>query len=262
MKRRKDISIRRRLFVGILMFSVLLVISITTIAGFITYQTMREQLIYNHRMSIRWLQDRLNSEVQSYSERFYEFEVNKKIKNDIASWCNEEQDIDYKVKLDLITAMNETISMDKNLNSIEIYNFSKNRVLVSERSGSNLLEVGNRLDKWNQRKEELQTNLVFFRTEKEIIVSHKIINFKNKKPMVLVTMHLRPYDMEDILENIKTTKDESILIFNDQDELIEAEYGIGAEFEHTQLTDIINTLSRSDVQEIHQDGSFWSAEAN
>lgn len=257
MKRAKDISIRKKLFVGILAFSVSLVVIVTTIVGFITYQTMREQLIYNRRMSIRWLQDRLNSEVDRYSDRFYEFEVNKKIKKDIASWCKDDQELNYIVKLDLITMMNETISMDKNLNSIEIYNFSKRQVLMAKRSGASVEEIGDGLDKWNQRNQELQTNIVFFRNEKEIEVSHEIYSFNDKNPMVLITMKLRPYDIEEILEDIKTTKDESILIFNDQNELIEAEYGTGARFEQSRLNEIIQKLSSRKVQEFFQDGSFW-----
>jgi sensor histidine kinase YesM len=257
MKKAKDISIRKKLFIGILAFSVSLVVIVTTIVGFITYQTMREQLIYNRRMSIRWLQDRLNSEVDRYSDRFYEFEVNKKIKKDIASWCNDAQEIDYSVKLDLITMMNETISMDKNLNSIEIFNFAKNQVLVAKRSGASVEEIGDGLDLWNARNQELQTNIVFFRNEKEIEVSHEIYSFNDKKPMVLITMKLRPYDVEEILEDIKTTKDESILIFNDQNELIEAEYGTGAHFEQSMLNGIIQKLSSRKTQEFFQDGNFW-----
>jgi sensor histidine kinase YesM len=257
MKKAKDISIRKKLFIGILAFSVSLVVIVTTIVGFITYQTMREQLIYNRRMSIRWLQDRLNSEVDRYSDRFYEFEVNKKIKKDIASWCNDDQEIDYIVKLDLITMMNETISMDKNLNSIEIFNFTKKQVLVAKRSGASVEEIGDGLDLWNARNQELQTNIVFFRNEKEIVVSHEIYSFNDKKPMVLITMKLRPYDVEEILEDIKTTKDESILIFNDQNELIEAEYGTGAQFEQSMLNEIIQKLSSRKVQEFFQDGNFW-----
>ncbi len=257
MKKAKDISIRRRLFIGILAFSVSLVVIVTSIVGFISYQTMREQLIYNRRMSIRWLQDRLNSEVDRYSDRFYEFEVNKKIKKDIASWCNDDQEIDYVVKLDLITMMNETISVDKNLNSIEIYNFAKRQVLMAKRSGASVEEIGDGLDKWNSRNQELQTNIVFFRNEKEIEVSHEIYNFSDKKPMVLVTMKLRPYDMEEILEDIKTTKDESILVFNDQNEIIEAVYGSGAQFEQDKLKDITDKLSGMEVQEFFQDGNFW-----
>jgi sensor histidine kinase YesM len=257
MKKAKDISIRKKLFIGILAFSVSLVVIVTTIVGFITYQTMREQLIYNRRMSIRWLQDRLNSEVDRYSDRFYEFEVNKKIKKDIASWCNDAQEIDYSVKLDLITMMNETISMDKNLNSIEIFNFAKNQVLVAKRSGASVEEIGDGLDLWNARNQELQSNIVFFRNEKEIEVSHEIYSFNDKKPMVLITMKLRPYDVEEILEDIKTTKDESILIFNDQNELIEAEYGTGAHFEQSMLNGIIQKLSSRKTQEFFQDGNFW-----
>lgn len=257
MKKGKDISIRKKLFIGILAFSVSLVVIVTTIVGFITYQTMREQLIFNRRMSIRWLQDRLNSEVDSYLDRFYEFEVNKKIKKGIASWCRDDQEMDYTVKLDLITMMNETISMDKNLNSIEIFNFSKDRVLVAKRSGADVEEIGAGLDRWKSRDPKLQTNIVFFRNEKEIEISHEIYNFSDKKPLVLVTMKLRPYDMEEILEDIKTTKDESILIFNDQNELIESEYGSGAKFEQGELADIIHQLSRMEVQETYRDGSFW-----
>ena len=257
MKKGKDISIRKKLFIGILAFSVSLVVIVTTIVGFITYRTIREQLIYNRRMSMRWLQDRLNSEVDRYSDRFYEFEVNKKIKKDITSWCNDDQEIDYTVKLNLITMMNETISMDKNLNSIEIFNFAKNQVLVAKRSGAAVEEIGDRLDLWKARDPEQQTNIVFFRNEKEIEVSHEIYSFSDKKPMVLITMKLRTYDIEEILEDIKTTKDESILIFNDQNELIEAEYGTDAKFEQSKLNDIVKKLSNRKVQEIYQDGSFW-----
>lgn len=257
MGRMRDLSIRRKLFIGILAFSVLLVISVTAIAGFITYRTMREQLIYNRRMSSRWLQDRLTSEVESYSNRFYEFEVNKKIKGDITSWCNDEPEIDYSAKLDLITAMNEIISMDKNLNSMEIFNLSKEEVLVAKRSGAGMEVTGDRLKEWTQRDPSLQTNIVFFRSEKEIIVSHETYNFEDKKPMVLISMKLRPYDMEEILEDIKTTEDESILIFNDQNKLIEAEYGTDATFDDKKVEDIITRLEKSKAKEIFTDNNFW-----
>lgn len=240
-----------------MVFSVLLVIIITSIAGIITYNTMRDQLIYNRRMSIRWLQDRLNLEVKNYSDQFYEFEVNKEIRSNITTWCTKNSDLDYKSKLDLISALNETISMDKNLNSMEIYNFAKDEVLVAKRSGAGIEDIGDKLMLWEQRDDKLQTNIVFLRTEKEIILAHQIYNFSDKKPMVLIKMNLRPYELQDILEDIQTTKDESILIFNDQAELIEAEYGAGAEFKQEQLTSILHKLEQSEAQEVYQDGSFW-----
>ncbi len=257
MKRFDNLSIRKKLFIGMLSFSVLLVVLVTVIAGVITYRTMRNQLIYNQRMSIRWLQDRLNSEVESYSDLFYKFEITKKLKNDIVLWCDTDQVTDYSVKLDLITAMNETISMDKNLNSIEIYNYTKNEVLEAKRSGAKMSEIDNKLDYWNQRDKELQTNIVFSKNEKEIVVSHEIYNFSDKTPMVLIVMKLRPYHTEEILEDIKTTNEESILIFNDQNELILAEYGTNAQFEQSNLDDITQQLLGTKVQEVFQDGSFW-----
>ncbi len=257
MKRFDNLSIRKKLFIGMLSFSVLLVVLVTVIAGVITYRTMRNQLIYNQRMSIRWLQDRLNSEVESYSDLFYKFEITKKLKNDIVLWCATDQVTDYSVKLDLITAMNETISMDKNLNSIEIYNYTKNEVLEAKRSGAKMSEIDNKLAYWNQRNKELQTNIVFSKNEKEIFVSHEIYNFSDKTPMVLIVMKLRPYHTEEILEDIKTTDEESILIFNDQNELIVAEYGNNAKFEQSKLDDITQQLLGSKVQEAFQDGSFW-----
>lgn len=257
MKKIKDLSIRKKLLISILALSVVLVVLVTLVASMIAYGTMREQLIYNRRTSVRWLQDRLNTEVDSYYKRFYEFEVNKKLKNNITSWCSDDQEIDYTVKLNLISALNETISMDNNINSMNIYNFSKNQVLVAKRSGASMEEIKDQLDNWNLRDKALQTNVVFFRTEKEIIAAHEIFNFKDKKPIALITMHLRPYDMEWILEDIQTTRDESILIFNDQNEIIEAEYGKGISFKEDKLAKIISQLENTKVQEVFSDGSFW-----
>ncbi len=257
MNRSKDLSIRKKLFLGLLVFSVLLVVLVTEVAVVISYKTMREQLIYNRRMSIRWLQDRLNTEVERYTNQFYEFEVNKTIKNDISDWCSKRGDLDYKLKLDLISALNETISMDKNINSMEIYNFRKQEVIVAKRSGASVEVIGDKLNQWQQRAQSLQTNIVFMRTEKEILVYHEVYSFVDREPMVLITMHIRPYDMEEILEDIQTTSDESILIFNDQNQLIDAEYGKGADFEEGKLTELVGRLETSEKQEVYQDGSFW-----
>jgi two-component system, sensor histidine kinase YesM len=257
MKLSRDLSIRKKLFLGMLIFSTLLVVLVTNVAVVVSYRTMREQLIYNRRMSIRWLQDRLNTEIEKYSDQFYEFEVDKSIKNDINSWCSGKDEISYTNRLDLISALNETISMDKNINSMEIFNLMKDEAIVAKRSGAAMEKTNDKLDQWKQRDSSLQTNIVFQRTEKEIIVYHEIYSFVNKEPLVLMTMHIRPYDLEEILEDIQTTKDESILIFNDQKELIDAQYGTGAGFEEDKLIKIMDKLERSDVQEVYQDGSFW-----
>lgn len=257
MKISRDLSIRKKLFLGMLIFSVLLVILVTDVAVVVSYRTMREQLIYNRRMSIRWLQDRLDTEVEKYYDQFYEFEVNKNIKNAITSWCSNKDKINYSVKLNLISALNENISMDKNINSMEIFNLITGEAIVAKRSGADMEKTGDKLKQWEQRDSTLQTNIVFQRTKKEIIVYHEIFSFFDKKPMVLMTMHIRPYHLEEILEDIQTTKDESILIFNDQDKMVDAQYGTSAGFHEDKLAEIIHKLENSDVQEVYQEGSFW-----
>lgn len=257
MKISKDLSIRKKLFLGMLIFTVLLVVLVTDVAVVVSYRTMREQLIYNRRMSIHWLQDRLDTEVKEYTDQFYQFEVNKGIRNEITSWCRGKNELDYSTKLNLISALNEIISMDKNINSMEIFNLETNEAIVDKRSGAAMEMTGNKLAQWKQRDDSLQTNIVFQREGKEIILYHEIYSFSDKEPMALITMHIRPYDLEGILEDIQTTKDESILIFNDQKKLVDAQYGTGASFNAKKLVDTTTSLENSDIQEIYKDGNFW-----
>ena len=96
---------------------------------------MKDQLIANRRMSARWLQDRLTMEVEDYSDQFYSYEVDKNTKADLSAWCSDAS-VDYTVLQRLITSMNETISMDSSLNSMEIYNLIKDEVVIAKRSGA------------------------------------------------------------------------------------------------------------------------------
>lgn len=253
----KNLSIRKKLLIYLIIFSVTLVLTVTLIALSITYNTMREQLIYNRRMSIGWLHDRIDLEIKSYTNQFYEFEVNKEIKADINTWCTTGEEPDYIAKWRLISALNEAISMDSNINSIEIYNLAYGKVLLAQRSGASIVSTGDRLDKWQKRDPNLQTNIMFQKSEKEILVMHQIYRFEDNLPLALVIMRLRPFEIQDILENIKMAEDESILLFNDQNELIEAEYGTNATFDSESLKGIIKQLEDSDSQEMLKDGNYW-----
>jgi sensor histidine kinase YesM len=98
---------------------------------------------------------------------------------------------------------------------------------------------------------------MFQKSEKEILVMHQIYRFEDNLPLALVIMRLRPFEIQDILENIKMAEDESILLFNDQNELIEAEYGTNATFDSESLKGIIKQLEDSDSQEMLKDGNYW-----
>jgi sensor histidine kinase YesM len=253
----KNLSIRKKLLIYLIIFSVTLVLTVTMIALSITYNTMREQLIYNRRMSIGWLHDRIDLEIKSYTNQFYEFEVDKVMKADINTWCTTGEEPDYIAKWRLISSLNEAISMDSNINSIEIYNLAYGKVLLAQRSGASIVSTGDRLDKWQKRDPNLQTNIMFQKSEKEILVMHQIYRFEDNLPLALVIMRLRPFEIQDILENIKMAEDESILLFNDQNELIGAEYGTNATFDSESLKGIIKQLADSDSQEMLKDGNYW-----
>ncbi len=255
MKLGKKASIRRRLFFGVLLISILLVVSVTGVAVSISYKTMKDQLIANRRMSARWLQDRLTMEVEDYSDQFYSYEVDKNTKADLSAWCSDAS-VDYTVLQRLITSMNETISMDSSLNSMEIYNLIKDEVVIAKRSGASTEETGDKLELWEQRNEQLQTNLVFRRVENEIILYHESYRFSDKTPLVLMTMHVRPYDLEDILEDIQTTEDESIYIYNDEYQYIDAVQGT-TKPEDESLIAAVMRMDEETAAEMYLDGCFY-----
>lgn len=253
----KKLSIRKKILFSMIGFSVIPVLIVTIIALNNTYKNMRDQLIFNRRMSIRWLQDRLDTETQNYTGQFYKFEANTELKSDIFRWSLTGEEPDYAAKLRLISAMNVAISMDSNINSIDIYNLSNDTVLIAARSGASLTQTGDRLEEWKKRDPSLQTNIVFMRTQREILLAHQMTRFEDNKPIALVVIHLRPYEIQDIIRDIRMTDDESVIIFNDQDELIEAAYGTGEEFSNDYLLSVLDSLRSSDTGETIQDGYFW-----
>lgn len=256
-KRWDRLSVQVKLFAGILTISILLAAVITGTAIVNTYDEMNEQLIYNRRMSIGWLKERLELELSGYQEQFYEFEVDQTSKEAIQSWCLQGEELDYASQWRLITAMNEIVSMDSSLNGMEIYNLKTGEVLVAQRSGASLEEAGDRLERWELRQEGLQTNLVFLREEREILILHQMHRFSDKEPYAVIVMRLRPYDLQDILENIKMTPDESVLVLNDEDEWVEADYGELGEEDFPEVQSVAKKLRDGEKTEFLLDGNYW-----
>ena len=257
MKAFRNISIRKKILVSMLAFTLIPIILVATVATTITYKTMRDQLIYDHRMSSGWLQDRLSLELTGMMDQFYEFEVNKEVKNDILRWCTKGESLDYSAQWRIITLMNTVISMDSRINSIEIFNLSNDEVLVAERSGAQLDVKGDRLDKWLQRDINLQSNQVFLKDGNELMVFHQVHRFDDKQPIALVVMRLRPYQLQDILDEIKTVPEETILVFNDQNEIIEADYGTEWDMSSDIIESIRSELAEGERKEGSYDEQFW-----
>ncbi len=250
-------SIRKKLFVSMLILSVCITAAVTLVALVSTYSTMREQLIYDRRTNIGWLENRLYLETKSDMNRFYEFEVNKTLKNDVLTWYTEGNSTDYAAKLDLINALNSIISLDSNINSIDLFNLGNDTVLRAQRSGASFVETGDSLNAWNARGEGLQTNTVYLREGREIVAYHQIFRFMDNMPIALIAIHQRQYKLQDILADIKITQNESILIFNDQNDLIESDLGENGEIAQQRSLAVMEQIAESDSRETVSDGNFW-----
>lgn len=257
MIRFSNISIRKKILISMLAFTLIPIILVATVATAITYKTMRDQLIYDHRMSSGWLQDRLALECSDMMDQFYEFEVDKDVKADIIRWCTQGEELDYSAQWRMITLMNTVISMDGNINSIDLFNLAEDQVLIAERSGARLEDTGDMLAQWKARDEALQSNLVFLRTDNEILAMHQIHRFDDKMPIALVVFHLRPYHLQDILDEIKTVPEETILIFNDQNDLIEADYGTNWDMDLQIVQSIRWQLAEGERKEASYADQFW-----
>ena len=257
MTRFRNISIQKKILISMLAFTLIPILLVSAVAISITYKTMRDQLIYDHRMSSGWLQNRLAVENSDMMDRFYEFEVDKDVKADILRWCTQDGSLDYSARWRIITVMNTVISMDSNINSIELFNMAENEVLIAERSGARVDESGERLTQWEQRGDALQSNQAFLRSGNEILACHQIHRFDDKQPIALVVFHLRPYHLEGILDEIKTVPEETILVFNDQNEVMVADYGTDWNMDAGVVEGIRRELAEGDRKEASYDDQFW-----
>jgi len=257
MERFKNISIQKKILISMLTFTLIPIMLVSAVATTITYRTMRDQLIYDHRMSSGWLQDRMNAELKDMVNQFYEFEVNKSVRNDIMTWCGTSNDLDYEAQWRIITVMNTAMNIDSSIKSIELFNLKEHQVLLAERSGAQVYDEEQRLEFWNQRDQSLQNNLVYLRGEEEIVVFHLIHKFENNQPIALLSFHISPHQIRKILEEIKTIDEETIIVFNDENEIIEADYGSQWDTGASTVTFIRNELAQSDHKEAAYDGQFW-----
>ncbi|MEA4915724.1 MAG: sensor histidine kinase [Christensenella sp.] len=250
-------SIRRKLFFSMLILSVCITTAVTVVALVSTYRTMREQLIYDRRTNIGWLENRLYLETKNDMNRFYQFEVDKTLKNEVFAWYAQGNDADYSAKLGLINALNSIISLDSNINSIDLFNLGNDTVLRAQRSGASFTQTGDLLNAWNARDNDLQTNTVYLREGREIVAYHEIYRFEDTRPIALIAIHQRQYKMQDILADIKITPNESIFIYNDQNDLIVANLGENGKIAEDQSLEVMEKIAVSASRETVQDGNFW-----
>lgn len=254
--KKQKMSIRQKVFLGMVSISTIAICIMTIFAMQTIYSKMREQIIQTRSMSIGWLKERLDLSIREYTEQFYSFETDKTFKSDLQQWCSSGE-LGYEAKWRFITSLNASISVNANFNSIELYNLVNGQVLAARRSGAVMEDTGNKLDKWNIRDKELQTNVVFIREGKEILVIHQINRFEDNAALALIVIHMRPYEFEEILSDLKASKEETIAVFNDTGDLILADYGVDNPPDEDKCRSMGQELAAASGRESVVDGSFW-----
>lgn len=252
-----NMTIRHKLFIAMLILSVLPVAVVTLFSMQTIYNTMYRQIIDSRRMSINWLQDRLELSIEKYIGQFYEFEVNKEFKNDILTWCGTDEGLDYAAKLRFISQLNASISMDGSINSIELYNLATDEVLVAQRSGAKLLKAEDGYQVWSKRSPDRQSNIIFMRDGNEILILHRINLFETNTPLAMIIVRVKPSAFENILSNIKATADESIVLLNDEDKLITTDIGLGTTPPEDTAMEHLKELQASKGNETLIDNHFY-----
>ena len=247
----------RKLFVVMLLISLLAVAMILLVSLMLTFNAMQQQLVYNSSMSAEWLQERLEMELEDYTRSFYDLEINRDFRSALLSWCDEGNDLDYESKQDLIDTLNRTVSIDSNINAIELFSLEQDSMLAVERSGSYFADTGDRLDRWSDRPPSLQSNLVTLRTEREILLVHQMHKFEDGRPYAIIIMRLRPYFLQDILDAIKSQPSESLFLFNDQGNLIESDTADDAGCNEQDALEIADRFSPGVEGYTHENGNYW-----
>lgn len=248
-------SIRPKLFWGMLLVMLVLILLVTFFSVRTTYQAMYDQLIENKRTGIDWLSKRLSLLLTEYTETFYGFEVNKEIKTDLQNWCVPGGTLGYEAKWRIISELNGMMGMNAAINTIEVYNLVGGDALAARRSGATVAETGDRLAFWAERDASLQTNLVIYRQGQELLLCHQINRFETGAPLALVVFHVKNSALEDILRDMRASEDEGIFLFNDESTLVSQSVGAGMTIDATRAG--ARLLGAAQSGEMAADENFW-----
>ena len=86
---------------------------------------------------------------------------------------------------------------------------------------------------------------------------HQMHRFENGEPYALLVLRLRAYFVQDILDAIKSTPQESIILFNDQGEVIESDMSEYAGFGAEEALGYAERLSGTISGHTHENGCYW-----
>lgn len=214
------LSIRKKIFISMFIVSIIPVSLFTYFATENLYTSLDNQIVSSGENSIEYMHDKTEAMLKGYSGKFYELEADEEFKDDILTWCYDGVDFDYNVQWRLITILNFWMSIDWQINSIEIHNLVNGQVLDAKRTGAQLIDDERGYEVWNTRDKKLQTNTAFMRDNDEMLIMHQMNKFETGNPLVVIVIRSKYSSFENLLEDMRTDEREAVFLFNDEDYLI------------------------------------------
>lgn len=208
-----------------LIISIIPLIILTSYTMKLIYSEILDQIIDTRKVGINWIADSLEASISNYMNQLYIFEVDKRLRKDILSWTEEKGVLDYTAQERLKNAFQTAISIDSKINSIELVNLHSGEIFMALRSGTVILEKQNDQPVWSERDPNLQNNLFFMKDKNEILVIHQINRFETKTPKALIIIHLKPEALGGFLAKIKTSGEESVILLNDDNQVVQMNAG-------------------------------------
>jgi sensor histidine kinase YesM len=103
---------------------------------------------------------------------------------------------------------------------------------------------------------DLQTNMVLMREKEEILAVHLINRFETNTPLALAVMHLKPSALVDLMNSIRTSGDDTLLLLNDAGQLVAATDEGAHTWDDKKIARLLSSLPDSSQKESIYENSY------
>jgi len=255
LRRKMDgLSIQIKMLLS-MMIIIVLFFCLTTIFNSIRlYNERIQQVVLIRNINSALVADRMEISSRNYLNLFYSYMGDNLIRRDLFSWGLNGEDLSPDMWDRLSTFNFTTITLNPEIETVEIYNFSTGEVLRTNRSESSLIQKVPYF--WEGVDENTQNTLTFLEDNGYIIAVHQVNDFPNPTPIALIVFRLRDSSFHSIMRSALMEDDECIFLFNDENQII---YHICLNeelFDEIKVQNIFHSFQTENFDFIYSDGYF------
>jgi two-component system, sensor histidine kinase YesM len=217
-KKKKAVSMRKKLFMIMLAVSIIPTVIITVFATVNTYHRLYQDTITINTEGMNQSHGMLQRYTEDMKKIFYAMEFDPDYKQAVTKWSLGEETYQDTSKISdmMVTSLNQN-SMLQDLN---LY-------IPKVRSSMQVQRAGVRIDSTagNQsiafaRDNQMQTNIFFKNQAEELYAIHNMHRFQDRELIAQITAKLRPASLAGIVSSSRVYERERILILNDEAQIV------------------------------------------